>query len=145
MYILPTENVFHFLCRVVTGGLSLVLIIGTALPFIRSDAWWIRGFDFPRIQIAILIALTLAGYAAIRMSGTLRTWEHVVAGLAGLALLWQLYSIAPYTKIYPHEMSASQSEDTSNRILAPSVTRTTPPTVATHHTLKPCNHAVLRV
>ncbi|MDA3874831.1 MAG: endonuclease/exonuclease/phosphatase family protein [Kiritimatiellae bacterium] len=112
----PKGNKFHLLCRLALGLLSVVLIIGTALPFLRSDAWWIRGFDFPRIQIAILIVLSLTGYALLHLYKHLRSWEVTLAAVLGMGLIWQLIAIAPYTVFYPHEMSESPAGDTSNRI-----------------------------
>ncbi|MGM0562656.1 MAG: endonuclease/exonuclease/phosphatase family protein [Pseudomonadota bacterium] len=106
----------HFFCRVVVGLLSLALVFGTAVPLLRSNAWWIRVLDFPRIQIAVLIGLTLTGYAALRLCGRLRPWEYVLAAVVGLALVWQLILIAPYTTFYPRQMSDSRAEDDSNRI-----------------------------
>lgn len=106
----------YFLSRLAVGLLSLVLVFGTAVPLLRSDAWWIRVFDFPRIQIAVLIVLTLAGYAVLHLYGPLQPWEYALAAVVCLALVWQLYSIAPYTVLYPRQMSDSRAEDDSNRI-----------------------------
>jgi endonuclease/exonuclease/phosphatase (EEP) superfamily protein YafD len=113
---MPKGKVFHFLCRVAVGVLSLALVFGTVVPLLRGDAWWIRVFDFPRIQIAALIGLTLAGYVVLRLCGRLRPLEYALAAVVGLALVWQLISIAPYTAFYPKEMSDSRAEDDSNRI-----------------------------
>jgi endonuclease/exonuclease/phosphatase (EEP) superfamily protein YafD len=98
------------------GLLSLALIIFTAAPLLRSDAWWIRIFDFPRLQIAALLGLTLLSYAALRYFGRFRTWEYALAAIVGFALVWQLIFIAPYTVFYPKQMSVSRAEDDSNRI-----------------------------
>ena len=103
-------------CRIAVGFLSLVMVFGTAVTLLSSDAWWIRVFDFPRIQIVALIVLALTGYAVLRLFGRLRIWEYTLAGVAGLALIWQLIYIAPYTAIYPKQMSDSHAEDDSNRI-----------------------------
>lgn len=109
-------EIIHSTCRLVVGLLFLILIIGTAVPLIRGNAWWIRVFDFPRIQIAALIGLVVVCYAVLRLFGRSRAWDHALAALAGLALLWQLYSIAPYTALYPNEIAQSRAEDDSNRI-----------------------------
>lgn len=116
MSIKPKRKALHFFSRIVVGLIALVLIFGTAVTLLRSNAWWIRIFDFPRIQIAVLIGLALGGYAALRHFGRLRPWEFVVAGVLGLALVWQLICIAPYTAFYPLQMSNSHDEDDSNRI-----------------------------
>ena len=99
MSIKPEGKALHFLCRLAVGLLSLVLVFGTAVPLLRSHAWWIRIFDFPRIQIAVLIGLTLAAYALLRACGPLRPWEYALAAVVGLGRVWQLYSIAPYTAL----------------------------------------------
>jgi endonuclease/exonuclease/phosphatase (EEP) superfamily protein YafD len=112
----PSGEAVYLVCRVAVGLLALVLIYGTGVPLLRSDAWWIRIFDFPRLQIAVLLGLTLAAYATLRFYGRLRPWEYALAALAGLGLAWQLASIAPYTPLYPTEMSGSRAEDDSNRI-----------------------------
>lgn len=92
------------------------MVIATALPLLRNNDWWIRIFDFPRLQFAVLLAVTLLGYAGLRFLGALRPWELVLAGLAGMSLAWQLYLIAPYTRFYPHQMAQSFAQDNSNRI-----------------------------
>jgi endonuclease/exonuclease/phosphatase (EEP) superfamily protein YafD len=116
MSIKPERKTRHFYFRVAVGLLSLVLVFGTAIPLLRYDDWWIRIFDFPRIQLATLLGLTLAGYAALRFFGLLRLWEYVLAGMVFLALVWQLISIAPYTALYPRQMADSHAQDDSNRI-----------------------------
>ena len=98
------------------GLLALALIFFTAAPLLRSDAWWIRVFDFPRIQISILIVLILVCYAALRFFSRLRIYDYVLAAALALALTWQLIFIAPYTTFYPVQMSDSHSDDDSNRI-----------------------------
>ena len=102
--------------RITLGLLSFVLIYGTAVTLLSSDNWWIRIFDFPRLQIAVLIVLTLTGYAALRLFGPLQKWEYALAGVVGLALIWQLIYIAPYTPLYPKQMSDSPADDDSSRI-----------------------------
>ena len=102
--------------RIAVGLLSLAMVFSTAVTLLSSDAWWIRVFDFPRIQIVVLILLALTGYAVLRLFGRLRSWEYALAGVVGLALIWQLNYIAPYTVVYPKQMPDSHAEDDSNRI-----------------------------
>lgn len=111
-------NVLHGLGRVVVGLLSLALVYGTAIPLLRSDAWWIRIFDFPRIQIAVLLGLMLAGYVVLHRwrRRRLLTWEYALAVVVGLALVLQLYFIAPYTAMYPRQLADSRAPDDVNRI-----------------------------
>lgn len=116
MSINPERKSHHVFFRVTVGLLSLAMVFVTAAPLLKSDAWWIRVFDFPRVQIAVLAALTLTGYAALRFLGRLRPWEYALAAMVCLALAWQLISIAPYTTFYPRQMSDSHAENDSSRI-----------------------------
>lgn len=116
MSLIPEGKLIYFLCRMAVHLLSLLLLFGTLIPLIRTDEWWIRVFDFPRMQIAVLIGFALAGYAILRLFDPLRPWEYGIAASVGLALLWQVYSILPYTVFYPHEMEGSRAKDDSNRV-----------------------------
>lgn len=106
----------HIFFRIIAGLLAFVLICATALALLHSNAWWIRVFDFPRIQIAILIGLTIAGYAVLHFLQRLRPWEYGLGALVVVSLIWQLIAIAPYTALYPEEMASSQDRGEANRI-----------------------------
>ncbi len=45
--------------RVIVLILCAIAIITAGLPLINSAAWWIRIFDFPRVQIAVLCLLAI--------------------------------------------------------------------------------------
>lgn len=109
-------HIANITCRLVVALLALTLVYATAAPLIHTNAWWIRLFDFPRIQIAVLITLTLASYVILHLWRRLRAWEWMFTAAAGIALAWQLFSIAPYTVLYPTEMAESRDEGGSNRI-----------------------------
>lgn len=76
---------------------GLAAITMTLLPLIRSDAWWIRVFDFPRIQIAITIGLIFAGDLGFRTETGLRT--QLLRTALGLCLVYQAFKIRPYTRL----------------------------------------------
>jgi endonuclease/exonuclease/phosphatase (EEP) superfamily protein YafD len=78
---------------IVTVGLALM--IATALPLIRKDAWWIRIFDFPRLQITFLAALTLIAYALFGDISDTKSYLFIAALTA--CLVYQGYMMFPYT------------------------------------------------
>ena len=39
--------------------LGAAMIVATAVPLVRKKDWWIRIFDFPRLQILVIAAATL--------------------------------------------------------------------------------------
>jgi hypothetical protein len=39
---------------------TVILLVPTVLPMLRHEIWWVRGFDFPRLQLCcLLLALLL--------------------------------------------------------------------------------------
>ena len=39
--------------------LGSLMIVATVLPLSRSEVWWIRIFDFPRLQIVVITFIVL--------------------------------------------------------------------------------------
>lgn len=97
---------------------ALAIFTVTILPLLPSHAWWVRAWDFPRVQILIL---GLAVLAALPLVGP--GWYLVpFAGLA-LACLYQAIRIAPYTPLFPVEMNLVKADgsDSQVRILSSNV------------------------
>lgn len=82
--------------RTVLLGLAGVLVAATLLPVSRSPRWWVRSFDFPRLQIAALAALTAAALAAIG-EGALDRWA---LGALALVVLYQTARMLPYSPLW---------------------------------------------
>jgi hypothetical protein len=40
--------------------LSLLLLLPTVLPILSVDWWWVRIWDFPRLQMAVLYVIIMA-------------------------------------------------------------------------------------
>lgn len=98
---------------------ELAAITATLAPLIRSDAWWIRTFDFPRMQIAIVSALLLGADLAFRTDAGLSAYV-TRAGLA-LCILYQAYMIRPYTIFARKEVQPAKNrrkESTLGLLLA---------------------------
>ena len=81
-------------------GLGLLCLGATILPFSKAGTWWVRACDFPRIQIAVMTAATLAGIVAFIEISVLSAML-VFALLACLVV--QLAVILPYTRLWPIE------------------------------------------
>ena len=89
--------------------LSVLLIVATILPFLRSEAWWIRDFDFPRVQILVLGAF-VAG-AIPYFTGLNHAAEVAVLAALIAALLYQAYRVFPYTRLAEVEVLPSRKLD----------------------------------
>jgi endonuclease/exonuclease/phosphatase (EEP) superfamily protein YafD len=82
-------------------GLGLLCLVATILPFHKNETWWVRACDFPRLHIATLTAITLAGILALTEPNVLSSML-VLALLGGLGV--QLAVILPYTPLLPVEV-----------------------------------------
>ena len=79
--------------------LAVVLVAVTLLPLSRSHAWWVRVWDFPRVQIAIGLAAVLA--LSLLLPGWVG-WSVAVAAAGCLG--WQVWRILPFTPLVHREM-----------------------------------------
>lgn len=92
--------------------LNLVFCLPSIASATKFDHWWIRGFDFPRVQISILILtnIVLALFAYSFGEG----WHFVILGALVLGLIYQCVLIYPYSvlaKVQVIEYGGDQSDD----------------------------------
>lgn len=105
--------------RFLVGLLICLSILGTVLAFIHTDAWWIRIFDFPRLQIFYL-SLILAGIVSIARWH----WHWVRTMIVAMLLIsaaiqvWQIY---PYTPLSRKQVLSAVGSGTELRILVSNV------------------------
>jgi endonuclease/exonuclease/phosphatase (EEP) superfamily protein YafD len=98
----------------VVWAVCLFPVIATLLPVVPTDDWWIRIFDFPRPQIAAVLALAMP--AAWLLLGLRRaaTRSLAVAMLASLGL--QLAWLWPYTTMHPVQAPATGACGAEHRL-----------------------------
>lgn len=99
--------------RIALWAVGLVGLIVTLLPFSRSQRWWVRACDFPRLQAAALLAA----------AGLPLPWLGELAGPNGLllaalvpAFVYQVARIWPYTPLGRKESFAARSTDPRRRL-----------------------------
>src|SRR5690606_28758494 len=79
-------------------ALLSLLVLVTILPVFESDEWWVRIWDFPRLQIAALLLIALAGLAYFGQRGGR---IYLIAILSGVAALgWQAWHVARYLPLW---------------------------------------------
>ncbi len=74
---------------------TVLMCIPTLASITRFDIWWIRGFDFPRIQISFLILLVII--ISVFIYDFSAAWHYIALGTLILSLLYQFKKIFPYT------------------------------------------------
>lgn len=116
MTTLRNSRALHLVIRGVLALLSLVLIVATLIPLSEAPAWQVRIFDFPRLQLALMMAVALGGYVAWCWFARLRWWDYTLAALLVASLVWQTWRIAPYTPLFPDEVAGSRNGEDASRI-----------------------------
>ncbi|MEX1135855.1 MAG: endonuclease/exonuclease/phosphatase family protein [Balneolales bacterium] len=86
---------------------GMLMIVFTLLPLIRTNTWWVRIFDFPRLQIFVVSAFTLA--ALVLYKGDLVN-EFILPFVLSLCVVYQGYMIYPYTFLSPRQVPSSNTK-----------------------------------
>lgn len=93
---------------------TLLLAIATALPLLESEKWWVRSWDFPRLQLAVLSGIVMvAAMIALGINANLKT-GLVVTNLA--ILVYQLWWILPYTLVWKKEVRKAKPSNEAKRL-----------------------------
>lgn len=107
---------------------AALAIAATLLPLSRSDAWWVRGWDFPRLQVLTLIALVAAGLVLLPDAGDAGdgpSWLRalLLVALAGCAChqLWMMYPYLPIARKQVQQSRAGPAQPSSLRMLTANV------------------------
>ena len=85
----------------------MVLILFTVLPMLKKDAWWVRIFDFPRLQITVLLIVTVAAYSSLMWEPTLP--ESIFLAVLAASMLYQGYMMFPYTRLAAKQVQQSRN------------------------------------
>ena len=102
-------------------ALGVSMVAGTLASFSRSPHWLIRGWDFPRIHIGAVAAISALLYLAFFFTG--RWIETALLAMLAACAAWQIYKILPYTRIAPRRVKACGPgpRDESFRLVASNV------------------------
>jgi len=94
--------------------LAIFLIIATILPFITLEEWFIRIFDFPRIQIFVLSLIVLiAIFFFIKKKDLI---YKTIFPILILTITFQVYNILPYTPLVEITVPKSTSPKSNSSL-----------------------------
>lgn len=90
--------------RIFTVLISLFSVIATALPLIQTSHWWIRIFDYPRLQVAVLCLIAVSlNIFCFRFKNKI---SNMLIVMVVLAFTYQFILIIRYTPLYPIQAEA---------------------------------------
>ncbi len=94
----------------------LFLVLGSLLNLSSNPHWFVRGWDFPRVQIIVVGWMLAAAYMVVRyFCGA----DEVVAAWPVLTLttaltLWHGFRILPYTPLFAKQSAATPSDQVAD-------------------------------
>ena len=95
-------------------GLGALAVVASIIPIWRTTRWWVRIWDFPRFQIALLALVVLAVAPLLRPPEGPFDWM-LLGSLVGV-LLWQSTWVGPYLPGAPRPVKTCEGVVESNRI-----------------------------
>jgi len=95
----------------IAGGVALV---ATLLSLLRAKSWWVRIWDFPRFQLALL---GLAALVLWVLAGSWAEWGGLsFTGALGASAAYQAAMVWRYTPLAPREVQRNRSADPAQQL-----------------------------
>ncbi|WP_037373594.1 endonuclease/exonuclease/phosphatase family protein [Salinimicrobium xinjiangense] len=94
--------------------LGILALLPTLASLTRFDQWWIRGFDFPRLQISTIILFVIL-YSAVVFNFS-SFWEYAIMLLLVFSFLYQSVKIFPYTIFAKKQVQKFKGKDDPNEV-----------------------------
>ncbi|HET9336578.1 MAG TPA: endonuclease/exonuclease/phosphatase family protein [Sphingomicrobium sp.] len=85
--------------------LALLLIIVSFLPLWWTDRWWVRLWDFPRLQVTALLLIVGTGLWFMPIG----RWRWPLFAAIAAALAWQVSHFLAYFPPYPTSVASMRS------------------------------------
>lgn len=82
--------------------LAILLILVSVLPLWWTDRWWVRLWDFPRLQVAGLLLAVGVGLYFVRLG----RWCWPLIGIVVATLAWQTTHFIAYFPPYPKQVQS---------------------------------------
>ncbi|WP_162056366.1 endonuclease/exonuclease/phosphatase family protein [Pontibacter pamirensis] len=95
---------------IIVQALGTFSIIATALPLLPMEEWYVRVFDFPRMQILFLALFSLILYLWLGSKDRKRD-KFLLTGLS-IAIIYQAINIYPYTALAPVQVKQAKQDHT---------------------------------
>ena len=95
---------------------AFFLLLITTLPLIPTGKWYVRWWDFPRLQIAVLLLLLIAIVLGIVFKSGFQRETAIWMVLLTSGLVWQGSHIIQFSKLWTQEVKTISDGQTGIRI-----------------------------
>jgi endonuclease/exonuclease/phosphatase (EEP) superfamily protein YafD len=101
---MPDNDLINLLIAIV----SVLFALFTLASFIKWNNWWIRIFDYPRLQISsVLLVLMIFSFIYFSFS---ETWHYLIAGVQGISLFYQARKIYRFTYLVKNQVPTHKGD-----------------------------------
>lgn len=87
--------------------LGFLFIIITLLPQVKKDHWFIRGFDFPHVQLTVINIIILLLFLVFFDLNTIL--DYVFLSILAGCIIYQSFIIFPYTPLAKKKVAKSRA------------------------------------
>jgi endonuclease/exonuclease/phosphatase (EEP) superfamily protein YafD len=94
--------------------IGIIMVVPSLLPLIKKDVWWIRIFDFPRIQFTVISVVVFQAY--LLLADELSIPSFIFLTVLASCIFHQIYMMFPYTRYSAKQVQLSRSHEKSSSI-----------------------------
>ncbi|WP_404377551.1 endonuclease/exonuclease/phosphatase family protein [Vreelandella aquamarina] len=95
------------------GCIAVLLLLSTLVARIRLHWWWVRSFEFPRLQIAVLAGVCMLVSVALLEPSP---WQTAAVALSLITFLLQLRYVLPWTRLWPVQVKSASNAPGDQKI-----------------------------
>lgn len=103
-------SLLYYSIQWLAGFIALVTVWG----WIPLDNWWVRGVEFPRIQIMVLGVIAWLGMLVFYTEWQDGQW--LLFTVLSITLAFQLRMVLPYTKLWKKKYDKQRSNQKGRHI-----------------------------
>ena len=96
---------------------AFFLLLISVLPLIPTGKWYVRWWDFPRLQIAILLLTLVVIILCLTLRGGFQREYTIWLVLLTTGLVWQGSHIIRFSKLWPTEVDSISEDQTGIKIV----------------------------
>ncbi|MBD1398943.1 endonuclease/exonuclease/phosphatase family protein [Pontibacter sp. JH31] len=102
--------------KITLQALGTFAVLATALPLLDAQQWYVRVFDYPRMQLLVLALLVFVLYL---WRGTRhRKRDKLLLGTLAAAIVYQSIMIFPYTRPAPNQVEYADANAPQDALLS---------------------------
>lgn len=94
-------------------ALGTFAILATALPLLSLEAWYVRVFDYPRMQLLALALFSLLAYLWLGTKNRKR--DKLLIGSLVVAIVYQTFNIYPYTFLASNQVKRADADSRADQ------------------------------